>query len=305
MTSASKTERIAESKATDKKTRITESKATDKKTRITESKAADRDGIALEVLGICKAFQAIQALDDVSLDLRYGTVTALLGDNGAGKSTLVKCISGVYRPDAGVVKVNGVREEISSPEAARRLGIETVHQTLAVIEPLDVTENLFMNREFTKGGQIGALLGVLDKRRMQAESSVILGRLDIRIPSLRRPMTALSGGQRQAVEIGRAVAWGQQIVLLDEPAAALGVEQTARVHELIRKLRRDNVAVLLITHNMDRVIEVCDRAVVLRQGRKVAELDVASVTKDDLVGYITGAKGSVNHNRPARPLERT
>ncbi len=270
-----------------------------KTARISGNNTADRGGIALEVLGIRKAFQAIQALDDVTLDLRYGTVTALLGDNGAGKSTLVKCVSGVYRPDAGVVRVNGVQEEISSPEAARRLGIETVHQTLAVIEPLDVAENLFMNREFTKGGRIGALIGVLDKRRMRAESGAILGRLDIRIPSLRRPMTALSGGQRQAVAIGRAVAWGQQIVLLDEPAAALGVEQTARVLDLIRNLRRDNVAVLLITHNMDRVIEVCDRAVILRQGRKVAELDVASVTKDDLVGYITGAKGSDGHNRPA------
>ena len=245
---------------------------------------------ALEVSGLSKSFRAVQALDDVAIDLRYGRVTALLGDNGAGKSTLVKCISGIYAPDSGVIRVNGVERTVPSPEVARSLGIETVHQTLAVIDPLDVVENLFLNREHTRGGRIGAWLGVLDKKRMRSESAEILGRLDIRIPSLRRSMSALSGGQRQAVAIGRAAAWGQQIVLLDEPAAALGVEQAARVLDLIRSLRDEGVAVLLITHNMDRVTEVCDRAVVLRQGRKTADVDVGAVTQDDLVAFITGAK---------------
>ncbi|WP_419554003.1 ATP-binding cassette domain-containing protein [Candidatus Poriferisodalis sp.] len=245
---------------------------------------------ALEATGICKSFRAVRALDDVTLSLRYGEVTALLGDNGAGKSTLVKCIAGVYRPDAGSVFVNGHRREIGSPEGARSLGIETVHQTLAVIDPLDVVENLFLNREHTRGGRLGSWLGVLDKKRMRAEAGEILGRLDIRLPSLRRPMSALSGGQRQAVAIGRAAAWGQQIVLLDEPAAALGVEQAARVLDLIRGLRSAGVAVLLITHNMDRVMAVCDRVVVLRQGRTAAEVDVSAVTKDDLVAYITGSR---------------
>ena len=164
---------------------------------------------ALEVEGLCKSFRAVRALDHVALRLHYGRVTALLGDNGAGKSTLVKCISGVYSPDAGVVRVDGAARVIASPEMARSLGIETVHQTLAVIDPLDVVENLFMNREHTRGGRLGAWLGVLDKKRMRAESDEILGRLDIRIPSLRRPLSALSGGQRQAVAIGRAAAWGQ------------------------------------------------------------------------------------------------
>ena len=251
---------------------------------------ATTDRAALEVSGLSKSFRAVRALDDVAMDLRYGRVTALLGDNGAGKSTLVKCISGIYAPDSGVIRVNGVEQVVPSPEVARSLGIETVHQTLAVIDPLDVVENLFLNREHTRGGRLGAWLGVLDKKRMRAESGEILGRLDIRIPSLRRPMNALSGGQRQAVAIGRAAAWGQQIVLLDEPAAALGVEQAARVLDLIRSLRDSGVAVLLITHNMDRVTEVCDWAVVLRQGRKTAEVEVGDVTKDDLVAYITGAK---------------
>ncbi|MCY4067806.1 MAG: ATP-binding cassette domain-containing protein [Acidimicrobiaceae bacterium] len=245
---------------------------------------------ALEVEGLCKSFKAVRALDQVALSLHYGQVTALLGDNGAGKSTLVKCVSGVYAPDSGVIRVDGTARSIASPEAARSLGVETVHQTLAVIDPLDVVENLFLNRELTRGGRLGAWLGLLDKKRMRAESREILGRLEIRIPSLRRSMSALSGGQRQAVAIGRAAAWGQQIVLLDEPAAALGVEQAARVLDLIRNLRDAGVAVLLITHNMERVISVCDRAVVLRQGRKAVEVEVSEVTKDDLVAYITGAQ---------------
>ena len=234
----------------------------------------------------------MRALDDVSIRLRYGRVTALLGDNGAGKSTLVKCVSGVHSPDDGRILVDGEERAFGSPEDARLLGIETVHQTLAVIDPLDVVENLFLNREHTRGGRLGAWLGVLNKKRMRIESHEILDRLDIRIPSLRRPLEALSGGQRQAVAIGRAVAWGQQIVLLDEPAAALGVEQAARVLDLIRNLRDSGVAVLLITHNMDRVTAVCDEAIVLRQGRKVAEVSVSGVSKDDLVGYITGAKAN-------------
>ncbi len=245
---------------------------------------------ALAVDGLCKSFRAVQALDQVTLRLHYGEVTALLGDNGAGKSTLVKCVAGVYTPEAGMIKVDGSEARITSPEAARALGIETVHQTLAVIDTLDVAENLFLNREHTRGGLLGAWLGVLDKKRMRVETEQILDRLGIHIPSLRRPIGALSGGQRQAVAIGRATAWGQQIVMLDEPAAALGVKQAARVLDIIRSLRAAGAAVLLITHNMDRVSEVCDRAVVLRQGRKTADVSVKDSTKDDLVAYITGAK---------------
>lgn len=245
---------------------------------------------ALVASGISKSFRAVQALDDVSIELRHGRVTALLGDNGAGKSTLVKCISGLYQPDGGRIFVEGTEHRISSSRHARELGIETVHQTLSVIDPLDVAENLFLNREHTRGGWLGARIGLLDKRRMRKECADTLARLDIRIPSLRRSVGSLSGGQRQAVAIGRAVSWGQQIVLLDEPAAALGVEQTQRVLDLIINLRDQGVAVLLITHNMDRVLAVCDQAVVLYQGRKCAEVDVADVTKDDLVSYITGAR---------------
>lgn len=251
---------------------------------------AESNGQALIATNISKAFRAVQALENVSIELRHGRVTALLGDNGAGKSTLVKCLAGIYQPDEGSISINGEHHRIASPQHARDLGIETVHQSLAVIDTLDVVENLFLNREYTRGGRIGSRIGLLDKRRMRAESKSTLARLDIRIPSLRRSIASLSGGQRQAVAIGRAVAWGQRIVLLDEPAAALGVEQTRRVLDLIVALREAGVAVLLITHNMERVTEVCDQAIVLYQGRKTAEVAVDEVTKDDLVSFITGAK---------------
>lgn len=245
---------------------------------------------ALSVRNMSKAFRAVQALDGVSLDVHRGRVTALLGDNGAGKSTLVKCIAGVYQPDSGTVSIDGVTHRISSPDVARTLGVETVHQNLSLIDGLNVVENLFLNREHTRGGRLGARIGLLHKKRMHLECQSTLARLDISIPSLRRPVGLLSGGQRQAIAIGRAVAWGQRIVLLDEPAAALGVEQAQRVVDLILALREAKVAILLITHNMDRVTQVCDNAVILRQGRKAAEVEVSQVTKDDLVAFITGAK---------------
>lgn len=245
---------------------------------------------ALKASGVSKSFQAVKALDDVSLSLEYGKVTALLGDNGAGKSTLVKCLSGVYQPDDGSISIDGEVRSISNPDVARDMGIETVHQNLAVINTLDVVDNLFLGREVTKAGKIGKFFGWLDKKSMRNECSEVLDRLEIAVPSLRRSMGLLSGGQRQAVSIGRAVAWGQRIVLLDEPAAALGVQQTARVLDLIRGLRDEGVAVLLITHNMERVAQVCDEAVVLYHGRKAAEVKVSDVTVDDLVSFITGAK---------------
>ncbi len=260
----------------------------------------DETSAALSVRHISKAFQAVQALDDVSLDLQYGQVTALLGDNGAGKSTLVKCMAGIYRPDQGAIHIDGMRHDFSSPEHARSLGVETVHQVLGVIDTLSVVENLFLNREYTRNGFIAKRLGILDKRRMHTECEATLSKMDIHIANLHKPLGALSGGQRQAVAIGRAVAWGQRIVLLDEPTAALGVEQTERVLGLIRKLRASGVAVLLITHDMECVIRVCDNAVVLRQGRKSAEVAASRVTKDDLVAFITGTKTTVCGNGNAQ-----
>ncbi|MCY3539235.1 MAG: ATP-binding cassette domain-containing protein [bacterium] len=248
---------------------------------------------ALQVEKLSKSFRAIQALDEVSMSLHRGRVTALLGDNGAGKSTLVKCLAGVYQPDSGTISIDGTNHRIATPDMAQSLGIETVHQNLSLIDTLDVSENLFLNREQTRGGWIGARLGVLNRGRMRSECRTALAHLEIKIPSLRQPVGLLSGGQRQAIAIGRAVAWSRHIVLLDEPAAALGVEQTSRVLDLIRRLRDSGIAVLLITHNMDRVTEVCDDAVILRRGKKTAKVEVDEVTTADLVGFITGAKTTV------------
>ncbi len=250
--------------------------------------------IAFEARNVSKRFGPVNALTGVSLQLRRGEVTALLGDNGAGKSTLVKCMSGVYQIDDGELLVDGHVQKITSPNAAKALGIETVHQTLAVVDTINVIDNLFLNREITRGGAFGKRIGWLDKSAMSSQCDAALSKLNIRIPSTKREIGTLSGGQRQCVAIGRAVAWGQHIVMLDEPAAALGVEQTAKVNDLIRTLRDQGVAVLLITHNMHAVTEVCDRAIVLRQGRKSAEVDVADVTTDALVAYITGAKVTVS-----------
>lgn len=245
---------------------------------------------ALEVRGISKSFGAVRALIDVSLAVEAGEVLALLGDNGAGKSTLTRCIAGLHAPDAGEILVDGKTVHIASPRIARELGIEAVHQNLALVSQLDVAANLFLNREIVSSHPILRRLRWLDRKRMRAESEEILARLGIRIPSARTTVDRLSGGQRQAVAIGRAIGWGRHIVLLDEPAAALGVEQARHVSDLIRRLRDSNVAVVLISHNLQSVLEICDRAVVLRHGRKVGNLAIAAATAADLVGLITGAE---------------
>jgi ABC-type sugar transport system ATPase subunit len=245
-----------------------------------------RTARVLEVRELSKSFGGVRALVDVSFHLGEGEVLGLLGDNGAGKSTLVKCLSGVYRPDSGEILVDGVEVSIDSVPTAQALGIETVHQGLALVESLDVASNLFLNRELVTPGF--GWLGWLDKRRMYREAEDILAGLGIRIPSSHTETVFLSGGQRQAIAIGRAVAWGRHIVLLDEPAAALGVEQSRHVLELIDNLRRSGVAVMLISHNMQHVLEVCDRAVVLRHGHKVADLAIADVSEHDLIHHIAG-----------------
>lgn len=248
---------------------------------------------ALEVIGLSKSYGALKALSGVSFAVRPGEVVGLLGDNGAGKTTLVKCVSGVIRPDAGVVAVDGREVSFADPDDARRHGIEAVHQNLALVGQLDVAANLFLNRELRSKHFPLNWLGWMDQRAMYREAEKILARLQIRIPSTHHGIDLLSGGQRQAVAVGRAVAWGQHIVLMDEPAAALGVEQAHHVLELVDHLRRKEVAVLFISHNMQQVIEVCDRAIVMRHGHKVADVGMEGVSGRDLVGLITGATSDV------------
>ena len=244
----------------------------------------------LEVRDVAKSFGPVKALRGASFSVSSGDVLGLLGDNGAGKTTLVKCLSGILRPDHGHVLIDGNEVSLDSPKAAHHLGIETVHQDLALIDTLDVTANLFLNREQVAGAGPLRAFGWMRNRHMRRQAKEILDTLRINIPSVRTPIERLSGGQRQAVAVGRAVAWGQRIVLMDEPSAALGVEQTRLVLELVRTLRDRGVVVVFISHNMQQVMEVCTRAVVLRHGIVVADVDVADVNARDLVDYITGTR---------------
>ena len=248
------------------------------------------DQVALEVRNIRKSFGGVHALQGVNFTINKGEVVGLLGDNGAGKSTLVRCVSGIHSPDEGEIIVNGHEVNINSPLDARNVGIETVFQDLAMVPEFNITENLFLNREIKHKNPILRKLGWLDKKSMEKKAKKALNRLNSRIPSFEEQIYRLSGGQRQAVAIARAVNWGADIVIMDEPTAALGVEQSAQVNELINLISSQGVAVLLISHNMQHVVETCDRAVVLYQGRSVADVAVSEVTKEDLVSLITGAK---------------
>ncbi|MBU1618006.1 MAG: ATP-binding cassette domain-containing protein [Gammaproteobacteria bacterium] len=245
---------------------------------------------ALELKGITKEFGAVKALQGVSFSIHKGEVVALLGDNGAGKSTLVRCIAGLHAPDQGEIHVNEQQVTIRTPQDARDHGIETVFQDLAMIPDFDIASNLFLNREMLSKNPILRWFGWLDQQGMRKRARKSLNRLNSRLPDFSAKVSTLSGGQRQAVAIARAVNWGADLVIMDEPTAALGVEQSAQVNELIKLISSQGVAVLLISHNMQHVLETCDRAVVLYQGRSVADVAVSDVSKEDLVALITGAK---------------
>ena len=240
----------------------------------------------VQVSGIYKSFDAVHALQGVDLSIIQSQVTALLGDNGAGKSTLVRCLTGAHPPDAGEIRFRGEPIRLTSPDEARRLGIETVYQTLGLIEDLPVWQNLYLNRELTNG--FGPLR-VLDKKKMIATSTEILARLDVNVPNVRASVRRMSGGQRQSISIARAANWGTTLVIMDEPTAALGVRETAAVEALIARLRDSAVTVLLISHDMSQVLRVADTAYVLRRGRTAARRTVADTNGDELVGLITGA----------------
>ena len=245
---------------------------------------------ALEVRGATKRFGPVVALDDVTLAVHPGEVVALLGDNGAGKTTLVKALTGVHALDGGSVLIGGRTVQLRSPLDARTRGIEAVHQGPGVVGLFDAAENLFLGREPIVSNVAGRSIGWIDKRRMRSETAAELEKLRVRIPDLRTPVASLSGGQRQSIEVARAGRWARSIVLLDEPTAALGVEQSAQVLALIRQLSEAGTAVLLVTHDMPHVLQICDRVVVLRRGRVVAVEPVGHNTDvERLVGLITGA----------------
>jgi D-xylose transport system ATP-binding protein len=238
----------------------------------------------LEVDGLRKQYGATTALRDVSLSLNESEVLALLGDNGAGKSTLIKILSGVVKPDAGTIKIDGSPVEIGSPHEARALGIETVYQDLALFDNTGAVGNFFAGREKTRFGW----LGWVDDRAMRAETEEIVERLQVNLPSRDAEVGLLSGGQRQAVACARAIAFGKRIVILDEPTSALGAREAGNVLRLIKEATEHGTSVIVISHNMEHVIEVADRAVVLRQGRYVGEEEPSPDKQEKLVSMIVG-----------------
>src|SRR5690242_14279747 len=247
----------------------------------------------LSLTGVSKRFGAVQALKDIDFDVNAGEVVALVGDNGAGKSTLVKTIAGVYTPDEGSISFDGQQTAVTSPAEAQHLGIATVFQDLALCDNLDVVANLFLGRELYRGR-------ALDEVRMEQESWRLLRQLSAKIPSVRIPIAALSGGQRQTVAIARSLVGSPKVVMLDEPTAALGVAQTAEVLNLIERLRETGLGVILISHNMADVQAVADRIVVMRLGRNAAEFNVEEASTEQLVAAITGASDNVVAARAGR-----
>jgi D-xylose transport system ATP-binding protein len=237
-----------------------------------------------------KRFGAVHALQDVSLEAYRGEVLALLGDNGAGKSTLVKCVSGVHALDEGDILLDGDSVSLHSPATARRVGIETVYQDLALFDNLTPAQNFYCGREMAFPGWLPRPLRFLRKRAMDREAVAILDRLRVRLPKFDAPVALMSGGQRQAIAVARATVFARKVVILDEPTAALGLREARKVLDLIAQLRSEGNAVILITHNMEHVIELADRAVVLRQGRKVGELKPHRANQQDLVAMIVGAE---------------
>ena len=242
----------------------------------------------LSVRKVTKRFGGLTAVKQVSWDIYPGEVVALLGDNGAGKSTLIKCISGVYSAEEGEIYFEGKLTHFSRPIDARREGIETIYQDLALANNLDVGANIFLGRE-AKHRYLGGLVKTLDERFMLEQSKAALDNLEIHFPTLTQPIESLSGGQRQAVAIARAVYWDAKLMIMDEPTNNLGVPEQQKVLELIRRLRDRGVPVILITHTLPDVFAVSDRLMVMHRGRKVTEKRTASTSTQELVQYMVGA----------------
>ena len=244
----------------------------------------------LEVRDVFKSFGAVQALQGVSFDIYPGDIVALVGDNGAGKSTLVKIIAGVHPPSKGDILLEGQRCYFHKPADALAAGIETVYQHLALIEALDVADNVYLGRETLRSGPLGKFFGWLNRAEMRHETGKALEQLHIKIPSPSSSVRSMSGGQRQAIALGRAVLWGRKLLILDEPTAALGVEETEQVLRMIEDLKRKGMTFLVISHNMQDVYRIADVIIVLRQGKHVATLRKEDTDPQDIVAYITGAK---------------
>jgi fructose transport system ATP-binding protein len=245
--------------------------------------------LVLRARGLVKCYGHVTALADADIELRAGEILAVIGDNGAGKSSLVKALSGALRPDSGEIWLDGEPAHFRSPMDARRAGIETVYQDLAVAPAMTIAENLFLGRELRRPGLLGRL-GLIDKRRMLEESMARMNELQVGIRSMTQPVETLSGGQRQCVAVARAAAFARHVVMMDEPTAALGVREGNMVLDLIRRVRDRGLSVILVSHNMPHVFEVADRIHIARLGKRAAVVNPRKISMSDAVAVMTGAK---------------
>lgn len=243
---------------------------------------SEANAAVLKLQDIHKTFSGITAIENFSLEVYPGEIVALVGDNGAGKSTLIKIISGVYSPTSGTISIEGETVTMSNATMARSHGIEVVYQDLALADQQSVYMNMFLGREPVNG------FGLLDRRRMIAETESLVKELDVRIPSAHATIRDLSGGQRQGVAIARATHWASKLILLDEPTAALGVAETAKVEEIVLSLKRRNIGVLIISHSLDQVFRLSDRICVLRRGKQIGVRETAKTDKNEIIAMITG-----------------
>jgi fructose transport system ATP-binding protein len=246
--------------------------------------------IVLQARGLTKRYGQVTALDGCDFELRAGEILAVIGDNGAGKSSLIKVLSGATVPDEGELRVDGTPVHFRTPIDARRAGIETVYQDLAVAPAMSIAENLFLGREILRPGLLGRWLRVLDKKAMLEQAVARMNELKVGIRSMVQAVETLSGGQRQCVAVARAAAFAQHVVIMDEPTAALGVKEGNMVLELIRRVRDKGLPVILISHNMPHVFEIADRIHIQRLGRRAAVVNPKAISMSDTVAVMTGAK---------------
>jgi len=248
--------------------------------------------IVMQAKGLVKRYGQVTALDGADFELRAGEILAVIGDNGAGKSSLIKALSGATIPDEGEVFLDGKPIHFRSPIDARRAGIETVYQDLAVAPAMTIAENLFLGRELRRPGILGSVFQMIDKKRMLEESIARMNDLKVGIRSMNQAVETLSGGQRQCVAVARAAAFAEHVVILDEPTAALGVKEGNMVLELIRRVRDKGLSVILISHNMPHVFEIADRIHIARLGKRAAVVDPKHISMSDTVAVMTGAKSA-------------
>ena len=246
--------------------------------------------LVIQAKGLVKRYGQVTALDGADFELRAGEILAVIGDNGAGKSSLIKALSGATIPDEGQIFLDGKPIHFKSPIDARRAGIETVYQDLAVAPAMTIAENLFLGREILRAGFLGRFLRMMDKKKMLAESISRMNDLKVGIRSMTQAVETLSGGQRQCVAVARAAAFAQHVVIMDEPTAALGVKEGNMVLELIRRVRDKGLPVILISHNMPHVFEIADRIHIARLGKRAAVVNPKVISMSDTVAVMTGAK---------------